>query len=195
MSKVLAYALTAWFLVTSGGMLLAAEEKSVQLAESGEAKLGAPAPPFGGWSIRGRDVLSLDALLKSTAGGPTRAVLVSFFATWCKPCREGLPVVAAVAKELAPEGLRTVLVATGEGGDEVVKFLDGLGVDLPTLGDKFDAVSKRYGITQAAQGTSVSKQVPRTFVIDAQGNVRLIVSLEGADFRELLVQTIRALPQ
>ena len=63
------------------------------------------------------------------------AVLVNVWATWCAPCREEFPDLLHVARELAPKGLRLVLVSVDFPGNEAStqSFLSSQGVDFPTF--------------------------------------------------------------
>ena len=37
-----------------------------------------------------------------------KAVLITFWATWCEPCRDEFPMLNELAKEYAPKGLHIV---------------------------------------------------------------------------------------
>lgn len=148
----------------------------------GPVTVGGAAPTFAGWDAEGRMVSLRDLLPgpEKTAGGP---ILVSFFATWCEPCKKGLPAMARLKERLAREDLRVVLVAFGQSADEFKPWLEKEGIDLPALADPFGKISARYGVAQA---------LPRTFVLDGEGTIRAIFVLEGVDFEERLGETILA---
>jgi len=55
------------------------------------------------------NVLNVDGWV-NRAG--VRAVVVEFYATWCKPCMEALPRWRALQQKYAAEGLRLVVVNT-----------------------------------------------------------------------------------
>ena len=69
-------------------LLCAAPAATVRLQQSGAAKVGASAPSFGGWDLRGEKVSTLDGLRRTPSPA---ALLLTFGASWCKPCAEGLP--------------------------------------------------------------------------------------------------------
>jgi thiol-disulfide isomerase/thioredoxin len=46
-----------------------------------------------------------------------KGVLVTFWATWCEPCRNEYPLVVSLAKEYAPQGLVVVGVSLDENSD------------------------------------------------------------------------------
>jgi thiol-disulfide isomerase/thioredoxin len=69
-------------------------------------------------------------LLKQHAG---QVVLVNFWATWCAPCREEMPLLVAMEKKLRAEGLRIVTVSADEIEDkaQALEFLTAMGVAAP----------------------------------------------------------------
>jgi thiol-disulfide isomerase/thioredoxin len=46
-----------------------------------------------------------------------KGVLVTFWATWCEPCRNEYPLVVSLAKEYGPQGLVVVGVSLDENSD------------------------------------------------------------------------------
>src|ERR1700687_2304025 len=49
-----------------------------------------------------------------------KALLVTFWATWCEPCRDEYPMLNELAKEYAPKGLRVVGVNSDQDGDLIL---------------------------------------------------------------------------
>jgi thiol-disulfide isomerase/thioredoxin len=74
-----------------------------------------------------------------------RWVLVNFWATWCLPCREEMPLLAAAAQEHA-DTLTVLAVNMREQPEEVAAFLAELGVSLPVLLDPDDATLLAYQV-------------------------------------------------
>jgi cytochrome c biogenesis protein CcmG/thiol:disulfide interchange protein DsbE len=60
-------------------------------------RVGAPAPPA--------TLVTLDGQRISTSELLGRVVILTFWATWCGPCREELPLLSAYAAQHAAEGL------------------------------------------------------------------------------------------
>jgi len=153
------------------------------VASSGPVKVGQKAPTFAGWTTEGQ-MLGLRSLLEPAGGKATGEqkgpLIVSFFATWCEPCKEGLPVIAEVERET---GARVVLVAFGERSEVVQPWLAQQGLQLTTIVDPYRKISERWG---------VDKALPRTFVLRADGKVRTIFTVEGADFRDALRAAVKA---
>ena len=155
-----------------------------RLDSCGPVRVGGPAPEFGGWSVDGH-VVTLRRLLHASGRKPSAGLVLSFFATWCKPCKAGLPLLASLAPGLGERGVSVLLVAVGEDAGQVRPFLAGLGVGLPALEDKFGKVAERYGVGGAEGGV-----LPRTFVLDGQGRVRAILGREGTDFGAALLAAL-----
>lgn len=86
-----------------------------------------------------------------------RVVVVHFFATWCEPCREELPALAALAGRFAGRPLAVVSIDAGEVDARVRRFLAGTPVPFPVLMDRDRSVTKAWGISV----------LPSTVVLDA----------------------------
>jgi peroxiredoxin len=148
--------------------------------EAGPLKVGKPCPSFGGFALH-NDMVSLAKLLKPAKGTPASAVVISFFATYCKACKEQLPVVERVVASLAPKGARGVLVDFGENAETVTPFAESQQLQLPILPDPFAKISARLGVDQ---------KLPRTLVVGRDGNVHAIFEHEGDDFEKALRKAV-----
>ena len=49
-----------------------------------------------------------------------KALLVTFWATWCEPCRDEYPMLNELAKQYAPQGLKVVGVSLDQDGDLIL---------------------------------------------------------------------------
>jgi thiol-disulfide isomerase/thioredoxin len=86
---------------------------------AGMAALAAPQAPK---STAARDPELIDVqgyqrLLELNRGKP---LLVTFWATWCEPCRDEYPMLSDLAKQYAPQGLKVVGVSMDDDGDVIL---------------------------------------------------------------------------
>jgi len=79
-----------------------------QLALAGALQLGQPAPPLTLHTIDGAQIATGDLRGK--------VVIVTFWATWCEPCRKELPLLSDYAARHAAQGLQ-VLAFSLDGPD------------------------------------------------------------------------------
>ena len=110
------------------------------------------------------------ASLKSYRG---KVVFLNFWASWCDPCREEIPLLKRFQDKLGNRG--TVLGVTYR--DDPVDsraFADKLGINYPSLRDSKLELAPDYG----------TRALPETFVIDAQG--RLVAVSRGQVTEEFL---------
>ena len=63
------------------------------------------------------DVQAYQKLLKQYHG---KALLVTFWATWCEPCRDEYPMLNELAKQYAPQGLKVVGISMDDDGDLIL---------------------------------------------------------------------------
>ena len=142
-------------LVLTGIFALAAD------AESTEKRAG-PAFPVGSVPADdlGKDIKGNKVLLSDYHG---KVVILSFWASWCEPCRKELPVLAGVVKQVGPDHLQVIAV---NHRDDVQPFKYVVNVlkDYPIKFMKHDPyakVAKKFGV----QG------IPRMIIIGRDGKV------------------------
>lgn len=73
----------------------------------------APAPP----DLKIIDAQGYQQLLEQYRGKP---LLITFWATWCEPCRDEYPMLNQLAKEYAAKGLNVVGVNLDDDGDKIL---------------------------------------------------------------------------
>jgi peroxiredoxin len=136
------------------------EVREVGASSSGKppVPLGHPAPDFEVTSLDGKPIR-----LSSFRG---KTVLIDFWATWCGPCREGLPETNHLA-ELGETHNLHVMAVSGEEAETVRGFLKAKGYRFPAYLDPGGRAQALYKVGA----------IPTTVVIDAEG--RLIAYLVG----------------
>ncbi len=135
-------------------LMVACEKKPDQGATTSIAAIGRPAPDF-----LLKDTKSRSWKLSDLKG---KVVFVNFWATWCKPCRDEMPAMEELNKDLDKERFQMLAVLSGDQPEMGERFIRMIGGTFPVLPDDTGAVSKLYGITG----------VPETFIVDADGVVR-----------------------
>jgi peroxiredoxin len=134
-------------------------------------KLDRPAPTFALRDLEGA-LISLADLAYAGPQRPRRpkqVVVLDFFRTDCKPCRQGLPRLAALHRKLGGKGLRVLLIALleeDEGQEKLERFLRAHPLPFPVLVDPYAVAGKRYVAKNGGM------QIPALFVIDRQGVLR-----------------------
>jgi peroxiredoxin len=88
-------------------------------------------------------------------------VFLNFWATWCGPCREEMPSMERLYRQLGGQGLAMLAVNEKESGAQVVKFMRSYGLSFPALLDSDGKVSSAYRVWG----------LPTTYLIDANGRV------------------------
>ena len=93
-----------------------------------------------------------------------KALVLSFFATWCQPCKEDLKYLQKVQDQYGSQGLQVLGMLTKDSAkeSEVKVFLQKLGVTLPVLMDQDGIIGKRYGLIG----------LPCNFMIDKEGSLK-----------------------
>lgn len=92
-------------------------------------------------------------------------VVVNFWASWCPPCVDEIPLLIDAHKKYGPQGLKTVGVAVDSQAN-AASFYVGLGMNYPTLQGE-DAglrVMELYG--------NATGSLPYTLLLDPSGAVR-----------------------
>ena len=89
-----------------------------------------------------------------------KVVMLSFWATWCGPCKQELPHLARLDQELG-EGVVLVLVSD-EDPDDTSLYLKRAGIEAISLADARRVGHRTYGV----------RALPTLYVIDQSGVIR-----------------------
>lgn len=108
---------------------------------------------------------ALDGERRSIAAFDGDVVLINFWATWCPPCREEVPVLVTLQRELGDRGLQIVGVALDD-PEHVREFAAEYGVNYPLLVGSRDAfdIARAHGNARGA--------LPYSVVIGRDGVIR-----------------------
>jgi thiol-disulfide isomerase/thioredoxin len=84
-------------------------------------------------------------------------VILDFWATWCGPCREGLPILTEVSQEYQEKGVVFYAVNLRETDDEVQQFLDDTGLALTVAKDADGSVANEFGVSGIPHSVVIGK--------------------------------------
>lgn len=94
-----------------------------------------------------------------------KTTLINFWATWCVPCREEMPMLMELHTEYAERGFQVVGIALDE-ALQVNKFINEIGISYPILVGEMDVM-----VVTAAYG-NVTGVLPYSVLIDKDGVIR-----------------------
>jgi thiol-disulfide isomerase/thioredoxin len=112
-----------------------------------------------------------DLNLKDTSGQHVRlrdyrgkVVVVNFWATWCGPCKEEMPLLVSADKEYGPRGVVFIAVSLDDPKNtrEILAFLKARNVNFPAwVGATSDDLER----------LEMGPAVPATAFLDAEGQI------------------------
>jgi peroxiredoxin len=108
-----------------------------------------------------RDMNGAEVVLSSFQG---KVVVISFWATWCGPCKEEMPHLFKMYQELGDRGLVVLSVSTDDARSvsKVKPFIQKMGYSFPVLLDKESTVISSY---------NPAKTLPYTVIVGRDGTI------------------------
>ena len=113
--------------------------------------------------------LAPDFVLKSASGDNLRlsefrgdVVMINFWATWCGPCRQEMPLLDELYSQYQRVGFNLLGVNIDDDSGKAMNMIAELGVSFPVLFDTHKVVSKLYAVDA----------MPVTILVDRSGMVR-----------------------
>jgi len=117
---------------------------------------GEPAPDFVLPSLQGSNLRLSEYR--------SEVVVVGFWSSWCRRCRQAMPLYESLRARYKDEGLNVLTIAVDGDQDEARKMAADYGLKFPMLLDREHEVSRLYDLGR----------LPMTLVIDREGNVIFI---------------------
>jgi thiol-disulfide isomerase/thioredoxin len=148
------------------------------------------------WSQRaaGSDADLLPALRITTLDGEGHALdewrgkvlLINFWATWCAPCMDELPLLVKTQAEFAARGLQIIGPAMDD-ADKVPPAIQRFGINYP-VGDDPDEVDTAMRELGNDQGV-----LPYSVLVSRDGHIvrRILGGLHPAELREMLEKELK----
>ncbi len=146
---------------------------AVSLASSDLA--GQPAPDFALKSSTGQNLR-----LSEYRGD---VVMINFWATWCGPCRQEMPLLDELYTRYERVGFSLLGVNIDDDSGRAMEMISELGVGFPVLFDNKKTVSKLYQVDA----------MPVTILIDREGTVRHVHHGYKPGYEQQYLDEIRSL--
>lgn len=131
-----------------------------------------------------------DFALKSNSGANIRlseyrgdVVMINFWATWCGPCRQEMPLLDELYARYERVGFNLLGVNIDDDSSRAMRMVEELGVRFPVLFDERKEVSKLYNV----------EAMPATILVDRAGNIRFVHHGYKPGDEEKYLDLIRAL--
>jgi len=112
-----------------------------------------------------------DFTLKSRSGENLKlsefrgeVVMLNFWASWCGPCRQEMPLLEELYQHYKPLGFTILAVNVEDASSDAMAMLKDIPVSFPVLFDSDNKVSDIYGV----------EAMPSTVLINRDGNIRFV---------------------
>jgi thiol-disulfide isomerase/thioredoxin len=176
-SRTLTFSLRA--LLSVGALMLAsacgAARPAANSPADGASVIGQPAPESEFTVLRGNGTLQLSSLRG-------KVVLLDFWASWCAPCQEELPLLDDMAVRLKDKGIEVIGLSIDESQADAEQFLTRKSAWSLTLG---------HDPEQKMADHFKPPKMPTSYVIDRGGVVRQVnAGFERADMKKIEAQLL-----
>lgn len=136
------------------GVSQTGEDRSIDQAVAAEGRPLAPKADVKLPTLDGKGAVSLESLRG-------RTVVLNIWASWCPPCREEAPELAALQRRIEPLGATVLGVTWNDTIPDARKFIADAKLDYLQARDVGGSFAKAYG----------TKGLPETFIIDPAGKI------------------------
>jgi len=131
-----------------------------------------------------------DFALKSATGENLRlseyrgnVVMINFWATWCGPCRQEMPLLDELYNRYQRVGFNLLGVNIDDDSSRAMDMARELGVSFPVLFDARKEVSRLYDV----------EAMPVTVLVDREGTVRYVHHGYKPGYEDKYLDQIRSL--
>lgn len=131
-----------------------------------------------------------DFTLKSNKGDNYRlselrgeVVMINFWASWCGPCRQEMPLLEELYVRYKPLGFTILGINIEEDSSKAQSLLKDIPVSFPVLFDTQNEVSRLYDVAA----------MPSTILVDRDGNMRYLHRGYKPGYEQTYQEQIRTL--
>lgn len=131
-----------------------------------------------------------DFALKSSTGENLRlseyrgnVVMINFWATWCGPCRQEMPLLDELYARYERVGFSLLGVNIDDDSRRAMQMIEDLGISFPVLFDARKEVSKLYEV----------EAMPVTVLVDREGYIRYVHHGYKPGYEDKYLDQIRSL--
>jgi peroxiredoxin len=93
-----------------------------------------------------------------------KVVVIDFWASWCAPCKEEMPVLESLYKRFKDKDLVIIGVSVDNEAANAKKFLSGVKVSFPIVHDAGHVVADKFK----------PPRMPTSYIIDKAGKIRFV---------------------
>jgi thiol-disulfide isomerase/thioredoxin len=156
-----------------------------------EIAVGLPAPEFSlktmNPDVAGTGFLALERYAGAEPEDEgAKLVVLSFFASWCGPCKKEMPFLVQLDRMYREQGLRLIGVCIDKeepGLSTAKKMIADNKVSYPVVSDRFNFLARRY--------LGDSAPLPSVFLVRRDGNIARIERGYSKDVGALLLASIQ----
>jgi thiol-disulfide isomerase/thioredoxin len=136
-----------------------------------------------------KEIIAPDFTLLDLQGNQVRLAdfhgevrLIDFWATWCAPCKEEIPMMNELQQTYGDAGFR-ILAITEESAEIVSDFVKAKPMNYTNLvgPEEYEEIASQYGVFS----------LPTAFLVDGEG--RIVADFRGTKSRKALEGKIREL--
>lgn len=148
------------------------------LFSTGQAIAAAPQGPAPDFALK--TVSGENARLSEHRG---EVVMINFWASWCAPCRQEMPLLEELYTQYQPLGFTILGVNVEQDSSKALAMLEDIPVSFPVLLDSQSSVSKLYKVVA----------MPTSILVDRDGNMRYLHHGYKPGYEEQYQQQVREL--
>ena len=110
------------------------------------------------------NLLDLDGNKQSLSQWQGKVLLVNFWATWCPPCREEIPIFSSLRKKFTSDGFEVVGISIDD-ANKVKQYRRSMQIDYPLLDGEQSGMSLMVSLGSPTGG------LPFSVLYDRSGDV------------------------